>query len=140
MTPHKLIIHSRRLVHRSGPLQIGLVCAFWAVGEAVVRFAGLPIPGSIVGMLIALALLSSRRISLSSMRRGAQWFLAEMLLFFVPAVLAVLDHHEFFGLLGLKILIVILVGTFTVMGVTAFTVDLCYRLRSGHGSAHPVLE
>jgi holin-like protein len=116
------------------------VFAFWLVGEAVVRLSGIPIPGGVVGMLIVLALPSSRRMSIFSMRRGAEWLLAEMLLFFVPAVSAILDHRELFGLLGLKITIVILVGTVAVMGVTALTVDVCYRWRSGHGPVDPVLE
>ena len=50
-----------------------------------------------------------------------------MLLFFVPAVLALLDHRELIGTLGLKIFAVILVSTTAVMCVTALTVDLCYR-------------
>jgi len=33
------------------------------------------------------------------MKRGADWLIAEMLLFFVPAVLALLNHKEFIGLL-----------------------------------------
>lgn len=140
MAAHKLTIHCRRLIHRSRALQIGLLIAFWVTGEAVVRLAGLPIPGGIVGMLIALGLLSSHRLSLFSMRRGAEWFLAEMLLFFVPAVLAVLNHREFLGLLGLKILMVILGGTLAVMGVTAFTIDLCCRWRFGLGSARSLLD
>ncbi len=87
-----------------------------------------------------MALLASRRISLFSMRRGAEWFLADMLLFFIPAVLAVLGHRELLGLLGLKILAVICIGTLTVMTVTAFTVDLCYRWRSGHVSVRTDLD
>jgi holin-like protein len=140
MAARKLTTRFRRLIHRSRLLQIGLVLAFWFAGEAVVRLTGLPVPGGIVGMLMVLALLSSRRLSRFSMRRGAEWFLAEMLLFFVPAIPAVLDHREFLGLLGLKILMVIVVGTLAVMAVTAVTVDLCCRWRSGHGSGHPVLE
>jgi holin-like protein len=140
MTARKSVARFSRLVRRSRPLQIALLLAFWLAGVAVVRMAGLPIPGGIVGMVIVLALLSSRRISVLSMRRGAEWFLADMLLFFVPAVLAVLDHRELFGMLGLKILIVIFVGTLAVMAVTAFTVDLFYRWRSNRDSAHPVLE
>ena len=62
------------------------------------------------------------------MRLGANWFLAEMLLFFIPAVPAVMDHREFLGLMGLKILGVILGGTIAVMAVTALTTDLAYRL------------
>jgi len=54
--------------------------------------------------------------------------LAEMLLFFIPAVPAVLDHQEFLGPLGLKLLAAVLAGTLLVMGGTALTVDLCCRL------------
>ncbi|HWK44336.1 MAG TPA: CidA/LrgA family protein [Stellaceae bacterium] len=140
MTPHKLALLCRRSLHLSRPLQIVLLVGFWLAGDLLVRATGLPLPGGIVGMLIVLALLGSRWLSLDSMRRGAEWFLAEMLLFFVPAVLAVLDHQEFLGWLGLKIMAVILLGTVMVMSVTALTVDLCYRWRSGYGSAGHAVE
>jgi holin-like protein len=109
-------------------MQIATLFGFWLAGEGFVRLVGLPLPGGIVGMALVLALLLSGRISLFSMKRGAEWFLAEMLLFFVPAVLAVLEHQELLGMLGVKIMAVILVGTLTVMTVTALTVDMCYRL------------
>lgn len=85
-------------------------------------------------MALVLALLLSGRVSLFSMKRGAEWFLAEMLLFFVPAVLAVLEHQELLGMLGVKIMAVILVGTLTVMTVTALTVDFCYRLSARYAT------
>ena len=105
----------------------------------VARLTGLPLPGGIVGMVLVLLLLASHRLSLFSLKRGAEWFLAEMLLFFVPAVLAVVDHGELLGLLGLKVLLVILGGTMTVMGVTALTVDLCYRWSARHDRVEPLL-
>ncbi len=129
---HGLLVRFRYALHHSRLMQIAALCALWQVGEAVVRFAGLPLPGGIVGMALALALLLSGRVSLFSMKRGAEWFLAEMLLFFVPAVLAILEHRELIGLLGLKIMAVILLGTLTVMSVTALTVDLCYRWSMRH--------
>lgn len=135
-----LILRLRHSVHRSRILQIGLVVGFWMLGQALAWLLHLPIPGGIVGMLVVLALLASRRLSLFSMRRGAEWFLADILLFFVPAVLVVLGHRELFGLLGLKILTVICVGTLTVMAVTAVTVDLCYRWRLGHVSPRPDMD
>jgi holin-like protein len=108
--------------------QIALLLAFWQAGEWIVRVCHLPIPGAIVGMLLVLGLFMSGKVGIASMRRGAEWFLAEMLLFFVPAVLAVLDHHEFLGWIGLKIMAVILAGTIVVMSVTALAIDLGYRL------------
>jgi holin-like protein len=61
------------------------------------------------------------------MCRGAEWLIGDMVLFSVPAVLAVLDHRELVGLVGLKILGVILGSTLAVMGVTGLTVSLCSR-------------
>jgi len=133
MIVRKYLVASRRTLRLSRILQIGLIFAFWLAGEFLVRVFGLPIPGGIAGMLIVLVLLSSRRLSLGCMRRGANWFLADMLLFFIPAILAVLDHREFLGLLGLKILAVILTGTGIVMAVTALCVDLFYRWGFGPG-------
>ncbi|WP_239032018.1 CidA/LrgA family protein [Paroceanicella profunda] len=128
----------RRAAHRNRLFQIGLIIGFWAAGEALVRLLGLPLPGSIVALAAVLALLACRRLRVVSVRRGADWLLAEMLLFFVPAVLAVLDHREFLGLLGLKVLLVILVGTVAVMGTTALTVELCCRWRLRHDRAVPL--
>ena len=111
-----------------------LLLAFWQAGEAIVRLAHLPIPGAIAGMLLVLALFASGTVKLTSMKRGAEWFLAEMLLFFVPAVLALLDHGEFIGLIGLKVLAVIFAGTVIVMGVTAVAIDIGYRLMTRKGA------
>jgi holin-like protein len=119
-----------RVIHRSLPLQFGILFACWLAGELVVRLAHLPIPGGIAGLAIVLALLASRRLSAVSLRRGSQRLLADMLLFFVPAVLTVLRHKELLGLMGLKILFVILAGTVTVMLTTAFVVDCAYRWRT----------
>ncbi len=115
--------------------QILLLLAFWQAGETIVRLTHLPIPGAIAGMLLVLALFASGRMSMASMKRGAEWFLGEMLLFFVPAVLALLDHGEFVGIVGLKVLIVIFAGTLIVMSVTAIAIDIGYRLMMRQGAS-----
>lgn len=126
--------HLRNIARRSLPLQILLLIAFWWIGESLALASRLPIPGGIVGMLMVLALLFTRRLRLRSMRRGAEWFLAEILLFFLPAVLAVFAHQRFFGWVGLEILLTLLVGTLCVGGVTALTVELCHRWRLAHAA------
>lgn len=137
MTARHASILLRRRIQSSRLAQIATLVLFWLAGEVLVQALSLPVPGGVAGMLIVLALLASGRLHPLSMRRGSQWFLAEMLLFFVPAVLAVLDHQEFLGLLGLKILGVILAGTVVVMGATALAVDFGYRamirLEARHG-------
>ena len=139
MDTRHLAVVWRRHCRSSRLLQTLLILVFWLAGEALVRTAGLPIPGAVIGLFIVLSLLGGKQLSICTVRRGAEWFLAEMLLFFVPAVLAVLDHPELIGLMGLKILAVIVLGTIIVMTVTAVVMDVCYRLSTGkdHVDAAP---
>lgn len=130
MTSHH---RTARFLHHHPAAQALAVFGFWLLGEAVTRSAGIPLPGGIIGLGLLLLLLVLRRVSTLSMRRGAGWFLSDMLLFFVPAVLAVLDHPELFGLTGLKILFVILISTALVMLATAFTVDCCWKYLDREG-------
>lgn len=117
----------RRKLRHSHLLQIAAVTFFWLIGEALQRMLKLPVPGAIIGLFVLLTLFASQKLSPSNFKLGAQWFLAEMLLFFIPAVPVVLNHQEFLGWLGLKILAVILLGTIIVMIVTALVVDVCFH-------------
>lgn len=128
MSRRKSAILFHRALQSSRVAQVVLLAIIWLLGEAVARLTSIPVPGAVIGLFGMLALLASGVIRLSSMRRGAHVLIADMLLFFVPAVLAVLEHGEFVGLMGLKILAVILVGTITVMCMTALAVDAGYRV------------
>ncbi len=134
MFSHRAVIRTRYAFHQSRLLQLGVLIGFWCFGQAIARFFRLPAPGGVMGLAAVLALLLARRISVSSIRRGAKMLLAEMLLFFVPSVMALLDHSEFLGVLGLKLLVVILTGTLSVMAATALTVDLCARWTMRHAA------
>lgn len=129
---HRLSYSARRRwarVRDSRVTQTLIIIAFWQLGDVIARASGLPIPGAIWGLFVVLLLLGTGALRLQVVHRGANWFVGEMLLFFVPPVLAVLDHPEFVGWLGLKLLAAIIAGTLIVMTVTAVTIDLCYRLR-----------
>ena len=131
-------IVARQFLHRSLVGQGMLIVLFWLAGQEIAKAAHLPVPGGVIGLFLVLALLASGKLQLGSMRRGAQWFIAELLLFFIPAVLAAMDHREFIGLIGLKIIAVIITGTAAVMVSTALAVDFGYRwlLRREEGLRH----
>ncbi|MCA6217480.1 CidA/LrgA family protein [Ideonella sp. B7] len=135
MSLHDMSVMARRQWRHHRLVQIAMLMLAWGLGEALVRLSGLPLPGGIVGMALLLLALTTGWIQLGSLRQGARWFLAEMLLFFVPAVPAVLDHPELFGWLGMKILAVIILGTMTVMAVTSVVVDITLRLAHRHTAA-----
>lgn len=127
MSARKILLSARWAARRSRLIQGGFLAAFWLAGEALARLTHLPVPGGVLGLALVLLLLAVGGLETVQLRRGAHWLLAEMLLFFVPAVLAVLDHREFLGLLGLKLLAAVLLGTLAVMGGTGLVVDLCCR-------------
>jgi holin-like protein len=122
-----------RLLRRSLLLQLTLMLLLWQLGSLAVQVLHVPLPGAVVGLGVLLVLLATRRLSVRSLRRGAQWLIRDMLLFFVPAVLAVMEHRELLGLLGLKLLLVIGLSTVAVMRVTAFAVDRSSRLLAEEG-------
>lgn len=127
--------HCRVALRHHRSMQVGLVIGFWAIGEGVVRLLRLPIPGGILGLALLLALLANRTIRRRTLRDGADWLIAEMLLFFVPAVMAITEHRELLSSVGLKLIAAIVAGTILVMLGTAMLVEFCERWRLGHGHA-----
>lgn len=120
------------LMGRNRWLQIAVLIAIWWASEALVHALALPIPGGVVGMAVLLVLLASGRVRIAWFSRGSSGLLDHMLLFFVPATMALLDHPELFSLTGLKVLAVIFVGTFLVMTGTALVVEVCFRWNARH--------
>ncbi len=109
--------------------QVWLIVLVWLACDQVSHRLHLPIPGSLLAMALLLAMLLAGVVPAASLRRGAEWLLAEMLLFFIPAVMAVWEHLPLMRAQGGRILVVIVVGTMLVMGTTALLVDLMFRWR-----------
>lgn len=135
MLPHifkKPLTLFKRTFHKSRILQICLIIALWFVSQEISLLCHLPISGGVIGLFLVLILFYFNILSIRSLALGAEWFLAEMLLFFIPAVPAVLNHQEFFGWTGLKILAVIILGTIIVIIGTAFIVDFSFYKLEKH--------
>ena len=107
--------------------QIALLMGIYLVADAASRHFHLPLPGGVLGLLTVVALLMSGVLKTEKIKRGADWFLAEMILFFVPMVAAVMQYTDLLRHEGLQLLVVIGVGTVLVMVSTALAVDLACR-------------
>lgn len=114
-------------LRRSAGMQIGVLVVIWLLAQALIQRLGVPVPAGIVGLFVLLLAFAMRWLSPRSFTRGARWLLAEMLLFFVPAAMILLDNRQMFGWLGLKLLLVVVAGTLLVMASTAVTVELLLR-------------
>ncbi len=126
------LVPVRRWLRGSRLWQVLLIVGLWAGAEWLVQATHLPIPSGIVGMMILLLLLGRQWVAPQTVSKGAGWLLAEMLLFFVPAAMILMQNPQMFGLLGLKLLAIIVVGTILVMAATALTIDVLFRWRQRH--------
>lgn len=109
-------------------LQAGALIGVWWLAQTLTQALGLPIPGSLIGLLALWLLLERGVLRLGWLERGADGLLNHLMLFFVPAMLALVDHPEFLSLLGVKLIVAVLLGTVIVMSGTAFVVELGFRL------------
>lgn len=116
------------VIHRLQiPVQVLLYAGLFVFAQYLVSWLHLPLPANLVGMVLMLALIVCRIIPLSWIRAGARWLLAEMLLFFVPAVVAVVNYTQLLLVDGWRIFAVIAISTLMVLGATAWVVDKVYR-------------
>lgn len=104
------------------PVQVLLYAGLFIFSQYLVSWLHLPLPANLVGMVLMLALIVCRIIPLSWVRAGARWLLAEMLLFFVPAVVAVVNYAHLLLVDGWRIFSVIAISTLMVLGATATVV------------------
>ena len=110
------------------PFQIVLLAAIWLLADIAVRTLHLPLPANLTGMLLLLACILLGVVKAQWFEAGARWPLAEMLLFFVPAVVAVVNYQELLLEEGWRVMVGVLVSTTLVLGTTALVVDRVYRL------------
>jgi holin-like protein len=109
-------------------LQSAALGGIWLVADFVARFLKLPVPGGVVGLLALLALLFSGGIAPRWIKEGADWLLAELLLFFIPAAVAAVQYGGLFREDGWRLALVVVVGTLMVMVAVAFAVEQASKL------------
>ncbi|WP_231493523.1 CidA/LrgA family protein [Alicyclobacillus macrosporangiidus] len=112
-------------------VQTGLLWGLAAVCNRIVQQVHLPIPGSILGCAVLFFLLLFGVVKLSWIEAGADWLLAQLLLFFIPSAVGIIQYPSLFLQDGWRLVLVILTSTVLVMTATGLTADLLSRRRYG---------
>lgn len=108
--------------------QSAVLAAIWFVADFASRKLSLPVPGSVVGLVLLLGLLFCGGIAPRWVKAGADWLLSDMLLFFIPAAVAAVQYGGLFMEDGWRLALVVVAGTLMVMVAVAFAVDRAARL------------
>lgn len=85
------------------------------LANLLVQWLHLPVPGSILGILMMFILLKCNVIRLNWIDSGAKWLIAEMLLFFIPSVVGIINYKELVMQSGLGIASAIIFSAIVVM-------------------------
>ena len=109
-------------------VQVIVLSSIWLGMDVARQHFGWSMPAGLLGFALLAAGLFSGVIKVQWLKGGTNWLLAEMLLFFVPAVLVVTEYPELIAHQGLRIVAVIIASTLCVMVATAWAVDRVYRL------------
>lgn len=94
--------------------------AFFALGESVVWLTDIPVPSSIVGMLLLTAALKMRIVRLSRVENMANFLVHNLGFFFVPAGVGLMRCLGVVADQWLLIVGALVVSTFVIIAVTGW--------------------
>ena len=91
------------------------------LGEATVRWLGLPVPGPVLGMALLIVALALRPAWLTALKTTANGLLQHLSLLFVPAGVGVMLHLQRLGEEAWAIGVALVLSTWIGMAVSALT-------------------
>lgn len=113
-------------------IQVLLFCAFAWGCQVLAQDINSPVPGSVIGLGLLLMLLSLKWVPEQTVSIGAAWLIGDLLLFFIPPVVAVIKYQALLEHFGMVLIASMLVASTIVLLGTAFTVDRLFKLERKH--------
>jgi len=110
-------------------LGFGIILLVFFLGETL-HFIGIPLPGSVIGMLLLTAGLGSGVIRRKWIAGTADFLLRNLSFFFVPAGVGIMAHTDLFKAYWFEIFFAVLFSFVLVLG----TVGVLQRLFTGKRS------
>ncbi|WP_458122256.1 CidA/LrgA family protein [Paenibacillus sp. Z6-24] len=98
-------------------VQIMLLYVIYLAGSYLQEWLSLPIPGSIIGLLLLFIMLLCRVIPVSWIESGSTIILFYLPLFFIPATVGVMNHLDLFAGKGLLLVVVVIISTILTIAV-----------------------
>jgi holin-like protein len=108
-------------------LQLAVLFAFLALGELIVYLTGIPIPSSIIGMLLLTAALKLRIIRLIWVNKVSDFLIQNLGFFFVPAGVGLMNCLGLLSDQWLPIVGASVISTFIIIAVTGWVHQLVRR-------------
>lgn len=111
--------------------QFTIILLISLVGEMLHAIFPLPIPGSIYGIVILFTLLVSGKLSLDQVKETGKFLVEIMPVMFVPAAVGLMDSWGVIRPSLVSYLLVIVISTILVMGVSGRVTQMIIRRKKG---------
>lgn len=108
-------------------IQFLIIIAFSFAGELLHFLLPLPIPASIYGIVLLFAALELKLIKVRQIRETSSFLIAIMPVMFIPAAVGLIDSWQAIGDAWLQYIVVTVVSTFVVMGVSGWITQTVIR-------------
>src|SRR5699024_10573286 len=81
------------------------------VETGIIEFVNLSVPGSVIGLLLLFILLISNVLKVEWIEEGAQFFVNNLVFFFIPATVGVMNYFDLFKGKGILLILIVLIST-----------------------------
>lgn len=105
-------------------IQFGVLFAFLAIGEFLVNLTGIPIPSSIIGMVLLCASLKLGIVKLGWVERLSGFLVHNLGFFFVPAGIGLMNCLGIIADQWIPIVFATVISTFIIIAVTGWVHQL----------------
>ncbi|MFC7063730.1 CidA/LrgA family protein [Halobacillus seohaensis] len=114
-------------------LQIAIIFIIYYIGVALRDLLHLPIPGSILGLILLFVGLTLNIIPVRWIQEGAGFILAYLPLFFIPATVGVINYPSLLSWSGALIVLVVVLSSLITMAAAGTVSQLFQIKRKGEG-------
>ena len=108
-------------------IQFLIIIAFSFAGELLHFLLPLPIPASIYGIILLFVALELKLIKVKDIRETSGFLIAVMPVMFIPAAVGLIDSWHAIANAWLQYIVVTVVSTFVVMGVSGWVTQTVIR-------------
>ena len=119
-------------------VQIVILCLFYEIGKWCADFFQLPIPGSIIGMLLLFILLITGVVRERLLLEGASFFLKHFSFFFLPLSVSVMVLGPYVLQYGWKLLMILIISALVGFAATSLSAQglIYFKEKKHHDPSH----
>jgi len=105
-------------------VQIGILNIFYYIGVGIVTYLHIPLPGSVIGLLLLALSLNFKIIKVEYIQDGAGFLIGILTLFFIPATVGIIDYPELMSTTGLLIILAVIASTLIAIYISGLLTQL----------------